>query len=130
MDNSLSPSSERIEPSRPDTPSSQGRRIYTVQERDSLYKISRQMYGDPSRWREILEANRGVLPSESQLQPGMRLIIPSKPLSPNLQYRFPATGRRRSPTLLPIDSRRRFWADDCNFLLIASLNVGSSVSGC
>ena len=75
-DNSLSPSSERIEPSRPDAPSSQGRRIYTVQERDSLYKISRQMYGDPSRWREILEANRGVLPSESQLQPGMRLIIP------------------------------------------------------
>ena len=75
-DNSLSPASERIEPSRPDAPSSQDRRIYTVQERDSLYKISRQMYGDPSRWREILEANRGVLPSESQLQPGMRLIIP------------------------------------------------------
>ena len=75
-DNSLSPSNEGIEPSRPDARSSQGRRIYTVQERDSLYKISRQMYGDPSRWREILEANRGVLPSESQLQPGMRLIIP------------------------------------------------------
>ena len=66
----------REEPSRPDASSSEGRRIYTVQERDSLYKISRQMYGDPSRWREILEANRGVLPSESQLQPGMRLIIP------------------------------------------------------
>ena len=76
VDNPASPSRDRLEPSRPDVPSSQGRRIYTVQERDSLYNISRQMYGDPSRWREILEANRAVLPSESQLQPGMRLIIP------------------------------------------------------
>ncbi|HCR31345.1 MAG TPA: hypothetical protein DIV79_15165 [Opitutae bacterium] len=76
VDNSIGQSRDRLEPNRPNTQTSQGRRIYTVQERDSLYKISRQMYGDPSRWREILDANRGVLPSESQLQPGMRLIIP------------------------------------------------------
>lgn len=74
--NPSSPSGDRLEPSRPNSTNSEGRRIYTVQARDSLYKISRQMYGDPSRWREILEANRGVLPSESDLQPGMRLIIP------------------------------------------------------
>ena len=76
VDNSIGQSRDRLEPNRPNTQTSQGRRIYTVQERDSLYKISRQMYGDPSRWRDILDANRGVLPSESQLQPGMRLIIP------------------------------------------------------
>jgi len=75
-DNSSAQSGVGLEPSRLDLASSEGRRIYTVQARDSLYKISRQMYGDPSRWREILEANRGVLPSESDLQPGMQLIIP------------------------------------------------------
>lgn len=75
-DNSSSLSGDRSEPSRPDSANTEGRRIYTVQARDSLYNISRQMYGDGSRWREILEANRGVLPSESDLQPGMRLIIP------------------------------------------------------
>lgn len=67
----------RAEPRRdqPNPPPAQ-RRVYVVKERDSLYKISREMYGNPNRWREILEANRNVLPSESDLQPGMSLIIP------------------------------------------------------
>lgn len=72
----VSGTTNRLEPARPSVPNSGGRRMYVVKERDSLYKISREVYGDASRWVEILEANRGVLPSAAQLQPGMSLIIP------------------------------------------------------
>ncbi len=75
-DDQLREVATRNEPLRPAATAPGGRRVYVVQERDSLYKISREMYGNPNRWREILEANRNVLPSESQLQPGMSLIIP------------------------------------------------------
>lgn len=36
-------------------------KTYTVREGDNLYKIARRLYGDGSRWREIYEANRGLL---------------------------------------------------------------------
>jgi len=66
----------RVTPSRPTPSTDQGQRTYTVKEGDSLYRISLEVYGNGSRWVEILEANRGVLPSETQLQPGMTLVIP------------------------------------------------------
>lgn len=72
------PSLDRSQPQRPSSTASepQERRVYVVKARDSLYKISREVYGDGSRWKEILQANRAVLPSENHLQPGMSLIIP------------------------------------------------------
>jgi|GEM_PF-373357 len=51
-------------------------KFYVVQQGDSLYKISRQVYGDGARWQEILNANAAILPSKDRLQPGMRLRIP------------------------------------------------------
>lgn len=74
----VSDSGRRAAPQRPgaeSTPPRQ-RRLYVVKARDSLYKISREVYGDGSRWEEILRANRATLPSANQLQPGMSLIIP------------------------------------------------------
>ena len=69
---------ERSQPQRPEAASSmpRQRRVYLVKERDSLYNISREVYGDGGRWKEILHANRATLPSAEQLQPGMSLIIP------------------------------------------------------
>ena len=69
---------DRAQPQRPATVAQEQRerRVYVVQARDSLYKISREVYGDGSRWKEILQANRAVLPSENHLQPGMSLVIP------------------------------------------------------
>ncbi len=66
----------RQSPVRPANPTNSGRRTYIVKEGDSLYRISAEVYGNGGRWGEILEANRGVLPSERDLQPGMSLIIP------------------------------------------------------
>lgn len=53
-----------------------GRRFYTVQDGDSLFGISREVYGDGNRWPEILAANQATLPDEKRLKVGMRLVIP------------------------------------------------------
>jgi len=54
----------------------QSQRTYTVQEGDSLSKISKQFYGNPNRYMKIFEANRDQLKNPNQIQPGQRLVIP------------------------------------------------------
>ncbi len=54
----------------------QSQRTYTVQEGDSLSKISKQFYGNPDRYMKIFEANRDQLKNPNQIQPGQRLVIP------------------------------------------------------
>ena len=53
-----------------------GARTYTIKSGDSLYKIAREVYGDSSRWREILEANRATLPDDRNLKVGTVIVIP------------------------------------------------------
>jgi len=54
-----------------------GGRSYTVQKGDSFWSIAQKEYGDGNKWTSIASANPGV----TALQPGMRLIIPSKSAS-------------------------------------------------
>ncbi|MUG91318.1 LysM peptidoglycan-binding domain-containing protein [Scytonema sp. UIC 10036] len=50
---------------------------YTVQSGDTLFLIAQKVYGDGNRWREIYEANRGVIGGNpEQIQVGMVLVIP------------------------------------------------------
>ncbi len=51
-------------------------RSYTVQEGDTLSRISRRFYGTNGRWREIFEANRDLLNTPNDLRPGQTLTIP------------------------------------------------------
>lgn len=51
-------------------------RQHTVVLGDTLAKISRQYYGTPGRWDEILEANRDVVQNENALTVGTTLRIP------------------------------------------------------
>ena len=51
-------------------------RTYTVQSGDSLSSISRKVYGTPSRWIDIYQANRDRLSSENALRVGQELRIP------------------------------------------------------
>jgi LysM repeat protein len=51
-------------------------RSYTVQSGDSLSSISRSVYGTPSRWIDIYQANRDRLSSENALKVGQELRIP------------------------------------------------------
>jgi nucleoid-associated protein YgaU len=50
--------------------------VHTVKKGETLGHIARQYYGKSSQWKRILDANRDVLPSESKLQPGMKLKVP------------------------------------------------------
>ncbi|MBL9125066.1 MAG: LysM peptidoglycan-binding domain-containing protein, partial [Planctomycetaceae bacterium] len=49
---------------------------YQVQPRDTLVSIARQLYGDESRFQEIYEANRALIPDPNNLRAGVVLRIP------------------------------------------------------
>jgi tetratricopeptide (TPR) repeat protein len=63
-----------VEPPAPDPTSAP--RSYTVKSGDSLSSISRAVYGTPSRWIDIYQANRDRLSSENALRVGQDLRIP------------------------------------------------------
>ncbi|MEO8864361.1 MAG: LysM peptidoglycan-binding domain-containing protein [Opitutaceae bacterium] len=58
------------------TPAAPADRIHIVVAGETLGKISQQYYGTPSRWREILAANPGVLKNEKSVYVGAKLRIP------------------------------------------------------
>jgi nucleoid-associated protein YgaU len=54
-------------------------RTYKVGAKDSLYSIAKSQLGNGNRYKEILELNRGILPTEkSPLKPGMTIQLPAK----------------------------------------------------
>ena len=57
-------------------------RTYKVKQGDSLYAISRKLYGDSSYIDLIYQANRQSLPSKNSLKLGQTLLIPPLPTSP------------------------------------------------
>lgn len=50
-------------------------RTHVVQKDDTLYSIAKRYYGDGSKWKVILDANR-QLESERSLPVGMTIVIP------------------------------------------------------
>ena len=52
------------------------KRVYEVQENDTLMRIARQLYQDTAMFREIYEANRDQLQSPDDLRAGMVLKLP------------------------------------------------------
>lgn len=54
-----------------------GKTYYVVRRGDSLSVISRKVYGTSKRWREILAANKELLPNERALKAGMKIVIPA-----------------------------------------------------
>ncbi len=51
---------------------------YTVQAGDTLWKISKQFYGEGSQYLKIFEANKGLLENPDHIFPGQELVIPEK----------------------------------------------------
>ena len=51
-------------------------RAYTVQPGDTLSRIATKVYDDPSRWKDIFDANRNVLKSRDDIKAGDVLTIP------------------------------------------------------
>ena len=50
--------------------------IYHVRSGDTLSRIAKRFYNDPSRWEEIYQANRDSLQSPSGIRVGQTLVIP------------------------------------------------------
>ncbi len=57
-------------------PKATGARRHTVRAGDTLSKLAQEYYGNRSRWRDIYQANRNTMRSESDLKIGAELIIP------------------------------------------------------
>lgn len=55
-----------------------GERLAVVRQGESLWGVSRRTLGKGSRWREIYEANRGVIADPDHVAPGTELAIPSR----------------------------------------------------
>lgn len=53
-----------------------GGQSHVVAKGDTLYKLARQYYSDQSRWKDIYEANRNVIPNPNMLKVGQQLVIP------------------------------------------------------
>jgi len=51
---------------------------YTVKKGDSLWTISKKVYGDGKCWKKILDANKGKISSSSSVREGTILNIPAK----------------------------------------------------
>ena len=73
--NTLSPGAGSFS-SPPATAGPAPERTHTVEEGDSLSRISMRYYGTPSRWQDIYQANRELLSEANALRPGQTLRIP------------------------------------------------------
>lgn len=49
---------------------------YTVQDGDTLFKISQRFYGTARKWRAIQEANRAIVPADGRVRAGQVLKLP------------------------------------------------------
>jgi nucleoid-associated protein YgaU len=53
-------------------------KYYTVENGDTLSKISKEMYGDANKYNLIFEANKPMLTSPDKIYPGQMLRIPAQ----------------------------------------------------
>ena len=49
---------------------------YTVQDGDTLFKISHRFYGSSRMWRQIQDANKGIIPADGRVRAGQTLKLP------------------------------------------------------
>ena len=49
---------------------------YTVQQGDTLFRISERFYGSSSQWRKIREANKATIPPDGRVNAGQIILLP------------------------------------------------------
>jgi len=48
----------------------------TAKKKDDLKSLAKKYYGSESKWRQIYEANRDVIPKSKKIKTGVTLVIP------------------------------------------------------
>ena len=71
-----STSNKRVEPQEKAPLSEDRGNLYKVVDGDSLWVISKKVYGRGAQWEKIYEANKHILASPDDVKPGMGLRIP------------------------------------------------------
>lgn len=72
----VQPAPTNASPSAGSAPAAGSGKVHVVAKGDSLSSISRAYYGTEARWKEIAQANTGVLRDPNRLKLGMKLRIP------------------------------------------------------
>lgn len=72
-----------------------GKRTYKVESGDNLSSISEKVYGSPTKWKYIYEANKEWLKNEHTLKIGQVLLIPDLP---EKETSKPSPGENKAPT--------------------------------
>ncbi len=70
------PQAAKKEPNESAAPAAPAPATYTVKPGDTLYSITKQLYGSSRRWKEIWELNKKQLPDPQALKKGMVLQLP------------------------------------------------------
>lgn len=52
------------------------RGMYVIQKGQSLSEVAKAFYGDPGRWRELVEANKEKIPNPDMIEAGTVILIP------------------------------------------------------
>jgi nucleoid-associated protein YgaU len=103
----------------PAAPAAPAAGTYVVQGGDTLSGIAARLLGDPGRYREIFEANRGVIRNPSVIHPGTVLRIPGQdgapaptptPVAPVVSHPEPTAGGTSLYYVGPGDSLSRIAA--------------------
>ena len=68
--------SQANDPASKKAASKEANQTYVVQSGDTLFSISRKFYNSPTRWKQILEANRNSIQNPKDLTVGQTLVIP------------------------------------------------------
>ena len=63
---------------RADSTPGRGTRVHVVQRGETLRGLASSYLGDVGRWREILQRNRSVVRDAAHLEPGTRLVLPTR----------------------------------------------------
>ncbi|MCC6416037.1 MAG: LysM peptidoglycan-binding domain-containing protein, partial [Opitutaceae bacterium] len=75
----IEPPAQRAPVSTPEPPAANkpaSGRPHVVAKGDTLFSLAQKYYSDRSRWRDIYNANRDIMPNENSLRIGMTLRIP------------------------------------------------------
>ena len=58
------------------TPAGRQRGTHVVKRGESLWEIAEAVYGNPLRWKDLYQANRGIIKRPSLIHPGQTLTLP------------------------------------------------------
>lgn len=50
-----------------------GQNEYIVQQKDTLFDISKKLYGDPAKWKSLYDRNKEIIPNPTMIYPGQKL---------------------------------------------------------